>query len=379
MRWPHVSCRVLAACLAILAALSTSGCIGGPPEPAPEPDWVDMRPSWERLDAIERWLTTSGASADPVLRLEAELQLAEGRLDFAQADVAKNPRASVAQRVSAAEEGFQRVLSSSAANSSQRNRARSGLDRAGRFEVAAAAVAAPRPEALRGLPVIPRSSWRPAPEKTSDMEAASGRWNTLTVHHTAMEGLPEPGPGATEAESAEHLRLLQRAHMNGKGWADVGYEFLIDPEGRIFEGRRLTWVGAHSGRNKSTGQNYNIDNIGISMMGNFSSRPPTQKALAALQRTLDHFRSVYNIPLSRVNTHREWNPTECPGDRLMDWVVDYRGFGERPAVSGTKPSRSSSRPKSGTKGKIASLYGFPTSDDVAGSAAVVASDVDETR
>jgi hypothetical protein len=378
MRWPHVSCRVLAACLAVLAALSTSGCIGGPPEPAPEPEWVEMRPSWERLDAIERWLTSSGASADPVLRLEAELQLAEGRLDFAQADVAKNPRAAVGHRVAAAEEGFQRVLSSSAANSAQRNRARSGLDRANRVEVDAAAVSAPKPEVLRGLSVIPRSAWRPAPENTADMDAASGRWNTLTVHHTAMESVREPGAGASEAESAEHLRLLQRAHMN-KGWADVGYEFVIDPEGRIFEGRRLAWVGAHSGRNKSTGQNYNIDNIGISLMGTFTSRAPTPKALAALQRTLDHFRSVYGIPLSRVNGHREWSSTECPGDRLMDWVENYRGFATRPAAPATRPSRSSSKPSSGTKGRIASLYGFPTSDDVAGSAVVVAHDDEAPR
>lgn len=362
-------CRALGACFAILSVfvsgLFTSGCVGGPPAPAGEPTWVAMSPSWERLDEIERWLQRDGASADPVQRLEAELQLAEGRLDFAQLDRSKNPRASIGQRLTMASEGFQRVLSSSAANSSQRSRARSGLDRVERFADEPVAVVVSDPKSFKGLPIIARSSWRPTPEDTADMDRASGRWNTLTVHHTAMAGVTEPGPGATESQSAEHLRLLQRAHMNTNGWADIGYQFLIDPEGRIFEGRRMTWVGAHSGRNQSTGQNYNIDNIGISLVGNFTARPPTTKALAALERTLDHFRREYGIPMARVRGHREWNATECPGDRLMAWVADYRGYASAP-VPASKSSRSSSKPKSGAKGKVASLYGFPTSADTAG-------------
>jgi hypothetical protein len=368
----HVQpCRALGACFAILSALTcalfTSGCVGGPPAPAGEPTWVSMPPSWERLDEIERWLQREGASADPVERLEAELQLAEGRLDYAQLDRQKNPRASVGQRLAMASEGFRRVLASSAANSSQKSRARGGLERVDRFADESVAVVVNEPKTIKGLPVISRSSWRPAPEDTSDMDRASGRWNTLTVHHTAMLGVPEPGPGATEAESAEHLRLLQRAHMNSNKWADIGYQFLIDPEGRIFEGRRMTWVGAHSGRDDSTGQNFNIDNIGISLMGNFESRSPTAKALAALERTLDHFRREYGIPMQRVRAHREWKSTECPGDRLMDWVENYRGFAQLAPASSNKSSRSSSRPKSGAKGKVASLYGAPTSADTAGS------------
>jgi hypothetical protein len=372
--------RALGACFAILSALIgaliSSGCVGGPPAPTGEPAWVAMPPSWERLDEIERWLQRDGASADPVQRLEAELQLAEGRLDYAQLDRSKNPRASVGQRLAMASEGFRRVQSSSAANSSQKNRARSGLDRVERFADEPVAVAVSDPKTFKGLPIIARSAWRPAPEDTSDMDRASGRWNTLTVHHTAMDGVPEPGPGATEAESAEHLRLLQRAHMNSNKWADIGYQFLVDPEGRIFEGRRMTWVGAHSGRHASTGQNFNVDNIGISLMGNFDARPPTAKALAALERTLDHFRREYGIPMARVRGHREWNATQCPGDRLMAWVEDYRGFATAPPASSTKPSRSSSRPKSGAKGKVASLYGFPTSDDTAGTVEPLGSSVE---
>lgn len=332
-----------------------AGCIGGPPA-APAPSWQSMPLSWDKLEKVEQWLRGEGLRADANQRLEAELVLAEGRLAFAEEDRANNPGAPVEYRLDAAIEGFRHVLASNDASATYRNRANYGLERAqglrdGRAKVQEAAN-------VGGLAIVPRENWNPTRERTNDMDAASGRWNTLTVHHTAMPGAP--GPGESEARSAEHIRLVQRAHMNSpNNWADIGYHFLIDPEGRIFEGRKLRWVGAHSGRNDATGQNFNLDNIGISMIGNFESRLPTPKALGSLQRLLDSFRSTYGIASSRVRGHREWKATECPGDALMGWVERYRGFAQQ---SPATPSRSSSRSNSGAKGKISSLFGHPTTE-----------------
>jgi hypothetical protein len=332
-----------------------TACIGGPPAPLGQPDWVNMEPSWSRLDAIERWLDTAGVRADPTQRLEAELLLAEGRLDFALEDRARNPNAHVAARVDSALDGFRRVQRSSAANDSQRRRADAGLLRAERLD--SVATARPLPANVPSG-AIPRSVWRAERADESDMARASGAWRRLTVHHTNMEGVPAPPPGAGEAANAAYLRRVQRAHMTTNNWADIGYEFLIDMDGRLWEGRSLTWIGAHAGRSGTV--NNNVDNIGISLFGNFENVAPSQAALDTLAATLDSFRSRYGIGRGSVYGHREFKNTACPGDVLMNWVNRYRG------TAAASPSRSSSSPKSGTKSRVASLYGFPTDDDAVG-------------
>lgn len=351
----------LGALLGLLLVSGLTGCIGGPPAPIGQPDWVSMEPSWSRLDAIERWLDTSGIRADPTQRLEAELQLSEGRLDFAQADRARSASAQVAARVESAIEGFRRVQRSSASNDSQRRRADAGLLRAERIDSVATARPVPA-----GVPsgALPRSSWRAERADESDMARASGAWKRLTVHHTNMEGVPAPTPGSGDAANAAYLRRVQRAHMTTNSWADIGYQFLIDMDGRLWEGRSLTWVGAHVGRSGAV--NNNVDNIGISLTGNFEHVAPSPAALDTLTRTLDSFRGRYGIERGDVYGHREFRNTACPGDVLMDWVSRYRGS------AAANPSRRSSTPTRGAKSRVASLYGFPMDDDAVGESSTAA-------
>ncbi len=108
--------------------------------------------------------------------------------------------------------------------------------------------------------------------------------------------------------------------MNGKTthYGDIGYHFVIDPYGRLFEGRDLRYQGAHA-----NGDN-NVGNIGICLIGNFEKEKPTQAALDALEREIGALRQKYDIPRSRVYGHRELRATECPGDALMRWVERYR-------------------------------------------------------
>jgi N-acetyl-anhydromuramyl-L-alanine amidase AmpD len=108
--------------------------------------------------------------------------------------------------------------------------------------------------------------------------------------------------------------------MDGKetGYGDIGYHFVIDPYGRVLEGRELAYKGAHA-----YGDN-NIGNIGICLIGNFDKEKPTKAALESLQRVIEHLRKTYSIAKSRVYGHRELKPTECPGDNLMKWLQNYR-------------------------------------------------------
>lgn len=148
----------------------------------------------------------------------------------------------------------------------------------------------------------------------------------ITVHHTAMP-FSSTDLGASRAE----VRTVQRLHMNDRGMADVGYHFLIDREGRVFEGRPLYAQGAHS-----AGDN-NIGNIGICLLGNFVSDPasgadhavaqaPTVKQMETLDRLTGEIREEYAIKASQVFGHKHWKSTACPGPHLMAWAQRYRAL-----------------------------------------------------
>ena len=148
-----------------------------------------------------------------------------------------------------------------------------------------------------------------------------GAWSRITVHHSA-ETSSNPEGGSLD-ESTETLRGIQRFHMDDPGhrYGDIGYHFLIDSSGRIFEGRNLSWQGAHAG-----GQNgiHNNQNIGVCLLGDFSSRPPTPAALKSMELLVGDLRRRFRIPASRVFAHSEFRDTQCPGPALEGWVAKYR-------------------------------------------------------
>jgi N-acetylmuramoyl-L-alanine amidase len=119
-----------------------------------------------------------------------------------------------------------------------------------------------------------------------------------------------------EAEAA-HMREIQRWHLE-RGWATVGYHFVISPGGRIFRGRPVDRLGAHVlGHNGGT--------VGIGLMGDFEHERPTPAALASLV----HVRSrlVPDGAKARLLAHRDHRGHEtsaCPGRNLSAYA-DKRG------------------------------------------------------
>ena len=99
--------------------------------------------------------------------------------------------------------------------------------------------------------------------------------------------------------------------MTSRGWSDIGYHFLIGPDGKIYEGRPDTAVGAHSPPN--TGK------VGVCMIGNFNNgadeMPDVQRN--ALIRVLAHLAGKWKLPVSAIHGHREFQQTDCPGDRTF--------------------------------------------------------------
>lgn len=306
--------------LALLLGLATlaacpSAPIATPPPPEPEvelaaPSWIHEPLSWHKLETIEAWLETDAPRHDPGLVVEAELLLNEGRIDFLRRDLESGsvPKDTLEVRADTANKGFQHVLDNPVATTGQRNRAQIGQ------RAVAALLAKPgKPQ----VAIVPRAQWGARAPRLAKLDALKGDWSRITIHHSA-ETSSDPIGGSFE-DSAQTLRLIQKFHMDDPGhlWGDIGYHFLIDSAGRIFQGRELKWQGAHAG-----GDN-NFQNIGICLLGDLERRPPTPAALKSLETLLGHLRSKHKIPVSRVYSHDHFKVTDCPGPALKSWLAKY--------------------------------------------------------
>jgi hypothetical protein len=329
LRYGRLARARASAALLLAAALGATACQGPaarvPDEPTAkseraEPAWVDAPLSWEKLGEIERWLEQSDSVHDRGLLLEARLQLAEGRVEFTrrETDSGAGLQPAARTRLELAGKDLSALGSDAFATPGQRTRAQISLARAENLLKRAPAAAAPAPQGLAG--VLPRGKWRARAPRQADMTPVGGPWTRITVHHSAEVG--DTSPGVSLSDSVATLQRIQKVHMDrgdpDHGWADIGYHFLIDGSGRVFEGRGLKWQGAHA-----RGDN-NVQNIGVCLLGDYSRRPPGRAELEALEELLDALRERYRIPLRSVATHRELTATACPGPALQSWVERYR-------------------------------------------------------
>jgi len=141
--------------------------------------------------------------------------------------------------------------------------------------------------------------------------------NTIVVHHSAY---PYAGP-----------KDVQNLHMDGRGFADVAYHFLIDSEGTIYEGRELNVRGAHV-------QGFNTGSVGIVLLGNFNDEQPSEAQLSSLRSLVDYLRYSYEIRyLAGHKDYPDQSPdgTECPGENLYPLLPDIaRSLGMKYGIEG---------------------------------------------
>jgi hypothetical protein len=130
----------------------------------------------------------------------------------------------------------------------------------------------------------------------------NGLLTTLVIHHTAMDY--DLGP-----------REIQILHMVTKGWADIGYHFVIDGFGQLYAGRDLGARGTHTGR-------ANTGTLGVSLLGNFNLTTPPRAQLNTLTTLAAYLVQQYGI--GYLAGHRDFQPgvTECPGDTLEGLIDD---------------------------------------------------------
>lgn len=163
--------------------------------------------------------------------------------------------------------------------------------------------------------VMARSQWTRSgiarPREINEMAGV----RRITVHHDAIVSTDL----RSSSDVARRIESIRRSHVQ-KGWADIGYHYIVDPQGRVWEGRSLSKQGAHV-------ENNNEHNIGVVVLGNFDVHPPTMAATTAVERFVALQMQRYNVPLTRVYTHRELKSTACPGSRLQRFMVASRNTG----------------------------------------------------
>ncbi|XP_053278202.1 peptidoglycan recognition protein 5 isoform X2 [Pleuronectes platessa] len=131
----------------------------------------------------------------------------------------------------------------------------------------------------QNVKIVSRAQWQAAPPKQRERLKSLAR--RVVIHHTATPSCR----GLKKCK--EQIFSIQRGHMTERGFSDIGYNFLVEGGGIVFEGRGWGVVGAHSKGN-------NHDSLGIAFIGNF-------------------------------NRHRDLGDTECPGENLYSALPNLRG------------------------------------------------------
>jgi hypothetical protein len=166
--------------------------------------------------------------------------------------------------------------------------------------------------------VIARREWTSTGPIMSLINPMNGV-DRITIHHSAVISAGVRG----KTDAARMLTSIRSSHVTN-GWADIGYHYIIDPQGNIWEGRPVKYQGAHVKEN-------NEHNLGIMCMGNFDEERPTPAMLATLDGFVADRMRALRVPIHRVYTHQELRRTECPGRNLQGYMVATRSGSGRMA------------------------------------------------
>lgn len=174
----------------------------------------------------------------------------------------------------------------------------------------------------------------------------------MTVHHTATSN-------STAQDYAATVRAIYSFHVQSNGWSDIGYQYLIDAGGVLYEGRGSGHTSLSCQQNDGNGSDfaheagtdrvvtgahalgYNSGNLGIALIGCFQkgggcsgATTPTTAAVDALVEHVAHLSARHGLDVDGTTTytnplngnisedvallsgHQDWNATSCPGTYL---------------------------------------------------------------
>ncbi|MGC5038321.1 N-acetylmuramoyl-L-alanine amidase [Streptomyces sp. DT190] len=186
--------------------------------------------------------------------------------------------------------------------------------------------------------VTARSAWGADESLVKDPPTYTGDTKAMFVHHTA---------GTNDydcSESASIVRGVFLYHVKSNGWNDIGYHFLVDKCGTVFEGRAggidKPVLGAHA-------YGFNTDTSSVSVLGDYSATTanatirqsvakvaawklglygidPTGTVVLTAGADNGKYKLGEKVTMHRISGHRDGYPTECPGQNLYNDLPEIR-------------------------------------------------------
>ena len=206
--------------------------------------------------------------------------------------------------------------------------------------------------------IVPRAGWNADEKIRRGSPAFATNVRLALVHHTAGSN------GYSAAQAPAIVKAIQLYHVRGNGWNDIGYNFLVDRFGTVYEGRyggiTKNVVGAHA-------EGFNTGSVGVAVLGEYSSLAVSGPARDSVARLLAwrldlahvdpastqsfisggnaRFPAGLPVFLRTVSGHRDTGFTDCPGTALYNLLTTMAGDVARiglpklyaPVVTGAVP------------------------------------------
>jgi hypothetical protein len=195
-------------------------------------------------------------------------------------------------------------------------------------------------EAMTRRPrIITRDQWGADPRLMNCTPLVADFLDTGFVHHTAGSN------SYTQSQADDVVRGIYAYHTNGRGWCDLGYNFLVDRFGDVFEGRS---GGVTNDVIGAAQMGFNTGAFSVSVMGNFDNVRPPASAVRALERLLawrldvghvnpsartvmtsgggrtTRYPAGTKVKLRTISGHRDTGLTACPGRILYAMLSGIR-------------------------------------------------------
>ncbi|HWV76842.1 MAG TPA: peptidoglycan recognition protein [Isoptericola sp.] len=176
-----------------------------------------------------------------------------------------------------------------------------------------------------GPAIRSRADWG-ADESLMTWTPRQGQVKGAIIHHTAGTN------SYTSAQVPSIIRGIYTYHAKTRGWGDIGYNFLVDRWGRIWEGRdggvELEIVGAHA-------VGVNDETVGVSVLGNYDQATVSDAAVRGVIDLLAWKLSLHGVPArgyttldgareARISGHRDVGSTACPGASIYRRLTEIR-------------------------------------------------------
>ncbi|MEV5977479.1 peptidoglycan-binding protein [Streptomyces sp. NPDC052114] len=115
----------------------------------------------------------------------------------------------------------------------------------------------------------------------------------------------------------DYVRQLQAQHMDGNGWSDIGYSFVVCTHGSVYEGRGLKRRNSANGNTSLNEQDYAV----CLLVGSSGLKTPTDAQLEGARDAIDYCRAEGPAG-TWLGGHRDGYATSCPGDTVYAWAKE---------------------------------------------------------